>query len=81
MATANTYTVGQNQSIWDIAIELTGSVEGLFDLLDANNQDLDWVPAAGDVIYVPDVVYDADTLAVFAAQGVEGIVNGRYTEA
>lgn len=52
------YRTVAHQNMMDHAIELTGALDGLIDVLEANAQNLDWQLAAGSTIIDAGVVYD-----------------------
>ena len=65
-----TITAEANQTVFDIAIQDMGSVEGVFDILEANAfLRLDMSIPAGTKVLVPDTVIDADVVDYLSRNG------------
>lgn len=80
----NKFIVGPGQNMLDLAIQLTGSVDGLFTILELNGKDLGWIPEVGEVVLVPSPA-DASALAfinnnqITVATGIVGS-GGEFNE-
>ena len=74
------YTVRSGQNIYDIALTLHGSVEGIFDLLISNNWlNMETVLEAGKVLnYHKDFVINSDIVAWLNANDIT-VKNGEHT--
>jgi hypothetical protein len=48
-----TYITRENQTMFDIAIQELGNVEGLYDILTANNLTTDTILSAGQPVVIP----------------------------
>lgn len=80
----NKFIVGPGQNMLDLAIQLTGSVDGLFALLEANGKDLSWIPVVGEEVNVPSAA-DGSALAFITKEQITvatGIVGsgGEFNE-
>ncbi len=51
----NNYKVYANQSLFDVAIQLTGSAENAFNLAQSNGLELSKELAAGDTLVIPKI--------------------------
>jgi hypothetical protein len=68
----NTIIAQQNQTVWDIAIQEMGSVEGVFDILAANAfLRIDMSIPARTVVFIPDTVIDADVVDYLSRNGIK----------
>lgn len=52
----NTITVSERQTLLDVAVIATGSVEGAFAMAVANNLPIDYAPANGTTLQVPEII-------------------------
>jgi hypothetical protein len=67
-----TITALENQTIWDIAIQEMGSIEGAFDILQANAfLRIDLSIPAGTKVQVPDSVINADVVDYLSRNGIK----------
>lgn len=66
-----TITAEANQTVYDLAIQEMGSVEGVFEIIQANAfLRLDMSIPAGTKIFVPDTVIDADVVDYLSRNGI-----------
>lgn len=78
---ASTYIVQNKQNIYDVAVQLYGSVEGIFDLLITNDWlTMDTTLKAGDELqYHPQYTLNKDILGLLNERGIV-VVNGDGAE-
>lgn len=66
------YTVTTGQNMYDVALHLTGSIEGVIDLMMCNPElDMERTLKSGDtLLYTDGFVIDPDTVAAYRSRGV-----------
>ena len=67
-----TYTVKPNQNLFDVALHLYGSIEGLFDLL-ISNPDLNMTSElvyGQELVYHKDFILNESVVSEFQKQGI-----------
>ena len=68
----NTIKVGVGQTIFDVVLQACGTLEGLGQVLAANDLSVSDAVAVGQVIIIPDgVTVDTGVLAVVGNDGIE----------
>lgn len=72
-------TVRQHQTIWDIAIQETGSVDAAFAIVRRNGMDINTPLSVGQVLHVDAPVADAAVVEHYRQQGIRP-VNGLRPE-
>jgi len=73
------YEVRQGQNIYDVALTLYGSIEGIFDLFICNTSlSFDTALSKGDILYYHDAFVINSDICSWLASNIAKVANGNH---